>query len=219
MKKREESHLRQLRRLEEQAEEEQQRIREDMERERLEREKCRSAHEELRERVHRQVEQKKREAEQAARANEQREQENSKEWNEKWWQNWRKSQERSREKAEEHSRWKADWWEQWKDRGCDEDVPQQDKHDHFDQPKHSATYTEKLRTTGLLRPPLSALTEDSECLQVLSLLCEHRGDALEDRKQVWRRLCLQWHPDKCADKEQSTVMFQYLQGLKDWFLV
>lgn len=43
-------------------------------------------------------------------------------------------------------------------------------------------------------------------------------DATE-RKKVFAKLCLRWHPDKNSDNVQhATAMFQMLQEKKDWFL-
>eukprot|EP00928_Gymnodinium_smaydae_P033882 TRINITY_DN24142_c0_g2_i1.p1 TRINITY_DN24142_c0_g2~~TRINITY_DN24142_c0_g2_i1.p1 ORF type:complete len:515 (+),score=70.36 TRINITY_DN24142_c0_g2_i1:115-1659(+) len=69
-------------------------------------------------------------------------------------------------------------------------------------------------------PPanMCAQAASGERKSVLDQLAGSRSEPLEHRKHAWRQMCLQWHPDKCGDKDGATEMFQFLQGLKHWFL-
>ena len=62
--------------------------------------------------------------------------------------------------------------------------------------------------------------------EVMGKLRASSKEAPEKRKQLWKQLCLQWHPDKAAtgrfssdsDKAKMTEVFQHLQNQKTWFL-
>mmetsp|Transcript_4933 Transcript_4933/g.14834 ORF Transcript_4933/g.14834 Transcript_4933/m.14834 type:complete len:541 (-) Transcript_4933:29-1651(-) len=241
MRERQEEHSRRLRKLEEEAAREEQKLRQEIERASEEREARRAADEAWREELRKRIERSKMEAERKAAAQEHQQQQSAAEWQARWWKDYQKMQERAQQKTEEHSRWKAEWWEHWKEEEEEEQEQQQEHAEQATQGRKHRTACDAEFSSGSSartapaspprgepprplppqpppRPPAAARTENPACLQVFGQLCEKRGQRLEERKQAWRRLCLQWHPDKCGDKDKATAMFQYLQGLKDWFL-
>merc|ERR1712242_331982 len=110
------------------------------------------------------------------------------------------------------------WWEQWKQDDQEEQEEGAMAGRHRMQEEAAGSHAHKRLPPSLLPPRQAAKTVCAEHAQVLLMLCGNRLASLEERKTVWRALCLQWHPDKCNNKDMATAMFQYLQGLKDWFL-
>jgi len=46
-----------------------------------------------------------------------------------------------------------------------------------------------------------------------------RREALQERRHIYRGVCLSWHPDKNPDQQAlATEIFQFLQSLKSWYL-
>lgn len=209
MQERQEEHERLIRNCELEAEKERQRLLQEMEREQLELEARRHAQDAWREELEHKTDQRRREAELEAKAEEGRRRRQHEAWQQRWWKEWRRAEEQAKQKEQEQRQWARDWWEQWKD--------QQEPHEEHEFEEDS-DFSGRAPPPFLRPPPASASSERPEHKQVLQQLLAEQRKPLEQRKRVWRYLCLQWHPDKCEDKEVATAMFQYLQCLKDWFL-
>lgn len=233
MRAKEEEHKRRLRELEEEMEREQEQLLKEMRRDHAEQSARRQAQAEWQKEHRRQAEFRKSEAERSSRQREQAQAREEEAWKNRWWKNWQRSEEKAKQKMEEQKQWSQQWWEQWQAKDEEEDYEYEEE-DPL--PSHSGTTSgssarpqaahARDRGTGAVPPPLpvppppgaAAKAATVEQTQVLEQLCSNRREPVEERKRIWRQLCLQWHPDKCGDKAGATVMFQFLQGLKDWFL-
>eukprot|EP00929_Paragymnodinium_shiwhaense_P025039 TRINITY_DN15237_c0_g4_i2.p1 TRINITY_DN15237_c0_g4~~TRINITY_DN15237_c0_g4_i2.p1 ORF type:complete len:703 (+),score=147.05 TRINITY_DN15237_c0_g4_i2:179-2287(+) len=202
MEERRQEHERRLQELEEKAELERQRIKAQMEKDLAEVSASRDAQTAWKEDFRRRAEEKRIDAE-------------------------RQSRLRAEHREKMNAAWQENWWKTWKEtaprppgpRPSAQQVPPASPRGPPPRPPQPPRQP--------VPPPPSAATVSSnnvpvqlqkEQRNVLALLRAERTGSLEERKQVWRRLCLRWHPDKCDDKDQATAMFQYLQGVKQWFL-
>mmetsp|Transcript_88260 Transcript_88260/g.156264 ORF Transcript_88260/g.156264 Transcript_88260/m.156264 type:complete len:342 (+) Transcript_88260:168-1193(+) len=55
-------------------------------------------------------------------------------------------------------------------------------------------------------------------VELFTELARKRGGSAQERRMLYRSLCLRWHPDKNLDKEDvATEVFQFLQALRSWY--
>jgi len=161
--------------------------------------------------------------------------EEHKQWSKEWWEQWKEED----EEESTHEQWKEEQWkeeEHFKKQQQEEELWKKQRQ-QADRPGERQSRRARMESdaAGSRAPPpgpfratplpacppppaAAARTQDADHARVLEGLCVGRREPLEQRKRAWRQLCLQWHPDKCGDKASATAMFQYLQGLKDWFL-
>jgi len=221
MQERQREHARRLHELELDAQREQERLLREMEHEQAELSERRRAQDAWQQRLQHETEEQKRTAERESEARLRAEMRNDAAWRSRWWREWHKAEEKSKRKEEEHRQWYQEWWEQFKSPPENEQQEEQDANEWdscADDDSSNAQGPPPLHLPPP-PPPAAARTERADQRRVLGQLCTKRREPLEERKREWRALCLQWHPDKCDDKDASTAMFQYLQGLKDWFLL
>lgn len=222
MREKEDEHKRRLRELEEQTAREQQQMLREMEHEQAEIAARRRAQDEWKEDLVHKTERLKQEAEQKARQRNQSQARSEEAWRNCWWRNWQRSEERAHRKMDEQKEWSKQWWEQWRAKEEEEDFEfaEDEPSWHAGKPQPSPREGRGPAPAPPPPPPPRAASrgQSLEQAQVLEQLVMYRREPLEERKRTWRQMCLQWHPDKCGDKAGATVMFQYLQGLKEWFL-
>lgn len=239
MRDKEDEHKRRLRELEEEMERDRQQLLKEMEREQQEHSSRRKAQDEWKETELHKTERRRQEAERSARDRDNVQSQSDEVWRKRWWQNWQRSEGEARRKMDEQKEWSKDWWKTWQEKPGDEEFVFDDEEPTWAyqgptpetrpdpsarrqagnaQPKPASGWTAAPSRPPPPPPKDAAAAATVGQAQVLEQLIVYRRECLEERKRTWRQMCLQWHPDKSGDKAGATAMFQFLQGLKDWFL-
>lgn len=238
-------HQEKLAAMERELEEERRRFAEEMERNRLEEEKRAKQQEEWRNKLMAETEERKKQVRQDMAAKQAEKEEAERRWKQDWWAHWKKSEERAKQKGEDHAKWSQEWWanfkpteeekadfERWAKDQEDKDAQEEDFWAGFEKrwqertrnstsyKRHSASgFGHGQRGEQSLMP--GKKPEGHEEGAVWDKVRQSMSLSQDERKRVWKELCLQWHPDKCAesgDQVRAKEVFQYLQGLKDWLL-
>lgn len=202
---RHQEHARRLRELTLEAEREQQRLLEQMRQEQEEIRDRRRAQEIWQEELRQRTEQLKRDLADDCHAHEERRTDPT--WQSRWW------------RHEGRPSFNQAWWMGFSSSYPDTET-EDDQYFRRRRPTTAGARPRSGRSWVPLSqpyPPASVPGGTPEAAVLEELRCK-RSQPLEERKRIWKCLCLRHHPDKSEDKAAATAAFQQLQGLKSWFL-